>query len=272
LGGAAGSATLAAVTEGVVLVERRGPATWLTIDREERRNALSPEVVEGLLGGLGRAAEDPDTRVVVLTGAGDRSFCAGADLGGMEAAEGRVAEHDRRARLGDVLSGIVGHPKPVVARVNGHALAGGFGLALACDLIVAADTAEFGTPEVNVGLWPFMITAVIQRNVPRKVALEMMLTGRRMAAGEAERWGLVNRLVPADQLDGAVGDLIEELASKSPLVLRLGKASFRRAQDMAFDDAIAYLNAMLTVELESEDVVEGLGAFVQKRPPEWKGR
>jgi enoyl-CoA hydratase/carnithine racemase len=272
LGRAGRSDTLASVTEEVVRSELRGQAAWLTIDREERRNALSPEVIDGLLEGLMLAAEDPAARVVVITGAGERAFCAGADLGGVAAAEGRVAEHDRRARLGDVLSGIVEHPKPVVARVNGHALAGGFGLALACDLIVAADSAEFGTPEVNIGLWPFMITAVIQRNVPRKIALEMMLTGRRMGAEEAERWGLVNRLVTGTELDGAVDELVQELASKSPLVLRLGKESFRRAQDMAFDDALAYLNAMLTVELESEDVVEGVSAFVQKRTPDWKGR
>jgi enoyl-CoA hydratase len=272
LGWTGRSATLAFVTDQVVRSERRGPAAWLTIDREDRRNALSPEVIEGLLEGLAVAAGDPDVRAVVITGAGDRAFCAGADLGGVAAAEGRVAEHDRRARLGDVLSGIVEHPKPVLARVNGHALAGGFGLALACDLIVAADTAEFGTPEVNVGLWPFMITAVIQRNVPRKVAVEMMLTGRRMPAEEAARWGLVNRVVASAGLDAAVDELVRELASKSPLVLRLGKSSFRRAQDMAFDDALAYLNAMLTVELESEDVVEGVSAFVQKRTPDWKDR
>ncbi len=260
------------MTDSVVRVDRRGPASWLTIDREDRRNALSPEVIEGLLHGLDAAAEDPGVRVVVITGAGDRAFCAGGDLGGVAAAEGRVAEHDRRSRLADVLTGIVDHPKPVIARVNGLALAGGFGLALACDLVVAAESAAFGTPEVNIGLWPFMVTAVIQRNVPRKVALELMLTGRRMPAGEAARWGLVNRVTPAPELDAAVDELAAELASKSSLVLRLGKASFRRAQDMAFDDALAYLNAMLTVELESEDVVEGVSAFVEKREPDWKGR
>jgi enoyl-CoA hydratase/carnithine racemase len=260
------------VTDIVVRVERRGPAAWLTIDREDRRNALSPEVIEGLLEGLGSAATDPEVRVVVITGAGDHAFCAGGDLGGVAAAEGRVAEHDRRGRLADVLAGIIDHPKPVVARVNGVALAGGFGLALACDLVVASESAAFGTPEVNIGLWPFMVTAVIQRNVPRKVALELMLTGRRMPAAEAARWGLVNRIAPAAELDAAVDELAAELASKSSLVLRLGKASFRRAQDMAFDDALAYLNAMLTVELESEDVIEGVSAFVQKREPDWKGR
>jgi enoyl-CoA hydratase/carnithine racemase len=255
-----------------VRVERRDPATWLTIDRAERRNALGPDVIDGLLRGLGDAAEDPGTRAVVLTGAGTRAFSAGGDLGAAASAEGRVAEHERRGRLGALFVAIAEHPKPVVARVNGQALAGGLGLALACDLVVAAETAEFGTPEVNVGLWPFMVMAVLARNVPRKVAVEMMLTGRRMSAAEAARWGLVNRVAPPERLDAATDELVQEVSSKSPLVLRLGKQAWRRAQDMSFDDALAYLHAMLTVELQSEDAVEGVTAFVEKRAPGWKGR
>jgi enoyl-CoA hydratase len=260
------------MSDDPVLYESHGSSARLTIDRPERRNALSPAVIDGLVQSLARAAIDPDVRVIVLTGAGERAFCAGADLGGMVQADGRVAEHERRGRMGTLLRSLIGSPKPVIARVNGHALAGGFGMALACDLIVASDAATFGTPEVDVGLWPFMITAVIQRNVPRKLALEMMLTGRRLEAEEAARWGIVNRVVPASELDVAVDALADELASKSPLVVRLGKESFRRAQDMSFDDALSYLNAMLTVGLESEDVVEGVSAFVEKREPNWKGR
>ena len=251
----------------------RGRAAWLTIDRPERRNALSDEVVDGLLAGLAQAAGDDDIRAVVVTGAGDRAFCAGADLSGNLAPdEGRVASHDRRGRIGVLLREIAGHPRPVVARVNGAALAGGFGLMMACDLVVAADDVEVGTPEVNVGLWPHMISAVLLRNVPRKVLAEMTMTGRRYSAAEAHRWGLVNRLVPRAELDGAVDALVAELAAKSPLVLRLGKRSLHTAQDMGFDEALAYLQAMLTVNLESEDVVEGVSAFLEKRPPEWKGR
>jgi len=160
----------------------------------------------------------------------------------------------------------------VIARVNGIALAGGFGLMLGCDLVVAADDVEVGTPEINLGLWPYMISAVVARNVPRKIAMEMMLTGRRWSAAEAERWGMVNRTVPRAQLDTAVDELVEELATKSPLILRLGKESFRRAQDMSFDDALAYLGSMLTLNLETEDVAEGVSAFFAKRKPEWKGR
>jgi enoyl-CoA hydratase/carnithine racemase len=186
--------------------------------------------------------------------------------------EGRVSQHDRRGRIAAVLTGIMRHPKPVVARVNGVALAGGFGLMMACDLVVTADDAEFGTPEINLGLWPFMISAVIKRNLPRKVALEMMMTGRRYSAEEAARWGMVNRVVPRAALDEAVDALVAHVASKSPLVLRLGKESFARIDDMGLDQALSYLNAMLTVDLESEDVAEGVSAFLEKRAPEWKGR
>jgi enoyl-CoA hydratase len=255
-----------------VLYEIRDASAWVTINRPDQRNALNPAVIDGLLEALRRAADDEAVRSVVLTGAGDRGFCAGADLGGMQPAGGRVQEHLRRGQIGDLLTALPRHPKPVVARVNGHALAGGFGLMLACDLVVAADDVEFGTPEINLGLWPFMISAVIRRNVPRKIAVEMMLTGRRISAGEGERWGMVNRVVPRPELDGAVAELLEVLHGKSPLVLRLGKESFDRSEDMPFAEALAYLNSMLTVDLESEDVAEGVSAFLQKRAPEWKGR
>ncbi|HYV02398.1 MAG TPA: enoyl-CoA hydratase-related protein [Actinomycetota bacterium] len=256
-----------------VRYEVRGPAAWLTIDRDERRNALSDDVVSGLLEGLARAAEDPAARVVVLTGAGQRAFCAGGDLAGnLGPDEGRVQSHDRRGRIGQLLRVLAVHPQPVIARVNGVALAGGFGLMMACDLVVAAEDVEVGTPEIHLGLWPYMISAVVARDVPRKVVAEMMMTGRRYSAGEAERWGMLNRVVPRAELDAAVDELVDEVASKSPLILRLGKQALFHAQDMGFDEALAYLQAMLTVNLESEDVAEGVSAFLQKRTPEWKGR
>lgn len=251
--------------------ERRGPALWLTIDREERRNAINPEVVAGLADGLAKAEADEAIKVVVLTGAGEKAFCAGGDLGGMGEAS-RVAQHFIRGEVGDLFKQMRASRLPIVARVNGHALAGGFGLMLACDLVVAADHAEVGTPEVNIGLWPFMISTVIQRDVPRKIALELMLTGRRMGVEEAARWGFINRVVDAGALDDAVNETAEVLASKSPLIVSLGKRSFYSAEDMDFDHALEYLAGMLTVCLESEDTIEGVTAFLEKRQPDWKGR
>jgi enoyl-CoA hydratase/carnithine racemase len=257
----------------VVLFEVKAPAAWITINRPGRRNALDGDVIEGIQRGLEQARIEPRVRVVVLTGAGDRAFSSGADLTStMSPGTGRIEQHQERGRIGDLIVAIGRHPQPVVARVNGVALAGGFGLMLACDLVVVADDVEVGTPEVNVGLWPFMISAVIQRNIPRKIALEMMLTGRLLSATDAERWGMVNRLVARDGLDRAVDELVDHLASKSPLAVRLGKESLFRAQDMALEQALAYLNAMLTVDLESEDVAEGVTAFLEKRKPRWKGR
>jgi enoyl-CoA hydratase len=253
--------------------ESHGPAIWLVIDRAKRSNALNDAAIEGLLEGLGRAADDPGARAVVITGAGDRAFCSGADLSStMAPTDRRVEQHDRRGRIGELMLAIRQHPLPVLARVNGLALAGGFGLMVACDLVLAADDVEVATPEIDVGLWPYMISAVILRELPRKVGLELMLTGRRMRVDEAARWGLVNRVVPRQDLDAAVGEVVETLASKSPLVLRLGKESFVRAEDMGLEQALGYLQAMLTLNLETEDVVEGVRAFLEKRPPIWRGR
>ena len=257
--------------EEEVRYEAAGDIARITIDRPDRRNAINPEVVAGIAASLDRAEQEGSVRVVVLTGAGDKAFCAGGDLGSMSAA-GKVEQHEKRSEVGDLFSRMRRSRLPIVARVNGHALAGGFGLMLACDLVVASDDAQMGTPETNIGLWPFMITSVIQRDVPRKVALELMLTGKRLTASEAHAWGFVNRVVPRGELDVAVDELTGQLASKSPLISALGKRSFYRAEDMDFDDALEYLAGMLTVCLESEDTVEGITAFLQKRAPEWKGR
>ena len=256
----------------VVVYEARDGVATITIDRPERRNAISPEVVTGISAALARADADESVGVCVLTGAGDKAFCAGGDLGGSTLDGGKPAEHDRRAEIGDLFIQMRESRLPIVARVNGHALAGGFGLMLACDLVVASSTATMGTPEVNIGLWPFMISAVIQRDIPRKIALELMLTGRRMDAEEAARWGFVNRVAAPDALDDTVTELVGTLRSKSPLVISLGKRSFYQAEDMSFDSALEHLAGMLTVCLESEDTLEGITAFLQKREPQWKGR
>ena len=254
-----------------VVFDVSGHVATITIDRPDRRNAINSDVVSGISEGLVRAESEDPVRAVVLTGGGDKAFCAGGDLGGM-GSEGAAQQHFIRAEVGELFSQMRKSRLPIVARVNGHALAGGFGLMLACDLVVAADDAEFGMPEVNLGLWPFMITAVVARDLPRKVALDLMLTGRRIPASEGERWGFVNRVVPRGDLDGAVDDLVAELVSKSPLIVKLGKNSFYNVEDTGFEDSLNYLAGMLTVTLGSEDSAEGVSAFFQKRPPEWKGR
>lgn len=248
-----------------------GPRATITIDRAERRNALSPDVWRGISRRLSEAEADDGVRAVVLTGAGDKAFCAGGDLGGMTDA-GAVAQHHERAEIGDLFVQMRRSRLPIVARVNGHALAGGFGLMLACDHVIAVEGAGMGTPEINLGLWPFMITAVIQRDVPRKYALELMLTGRRVTAREALERGIINRVVGAAELDPAVDEFVQTVASKSPLITALGKRSFYEAEDMSVEQGLPYLAGLLTVALQSEDTVEGVTAFLQKRDPEWKGR
>jgi enoyl-CoA hydratase len=248
-----------------------GRVATITIDREDRRNALSPEVVRGIGDALRRAEDDRSVGCAVVTGTGERAFCAGADLddlGSSRAAEGHLG----RAEIGGLFARMRRSRLPIVARVNGVALAGGFGLMLACDHVVAADDAEMGTPEINVGLWPFMVSALIHRDLPRKVALDLMLSGRRVPASEGAHWGFVNRVVPRADLDRAVAEVTETFASKSPAIVELGKRSFYRAENMDFDAALEYLAGMLSVSLQTEDAAEGVSAFLQKRTPEWKGR
>jgi enoyl-CoA hydratase len=257
----------------VVLYEVAAGVARVTINRPEARNALSPAVMDGLLAAFARAAADPEVRAVVLTGAGDKAFCAGGDLGGPGFAQkGFVERHHDRRSFADLFRAMNRLGKPLLARVRGHCLAGGFGLALGCDLVVASDDASFGTPEVKRGLMPMMIMATIFRNVGRKKGMELLLTGDRIGAAEAERLGLINHAVPADQLDAKVDELLAKVLAMSPAVVRLGRDAFYAMQDMEFERALDYLQAMLTVNLGSEDAVEGVRAFLDKREPAWKGR
>lgn len=249
-----------------------GGVARLTINRPDRRNSISFEVMRGLRDRLAEARADDGVRVVVLTGAGDRAFCAGADLTGIADNSGAMAAHDGRGAFADLFRDLWSLGKPTIARVRGYALAGGFGLAMSCDFVIAADDAQFGTPEINVGLWPYMITIPLLRSMPPRLVLELMMTGRRLGADEAAEVGLVNRMVPVDELDAAVNALAGELAEKSPLVLRLGKSSFYRVLDMESDAALDHLQAMLTITTLSDDSAEGVAAFAEKRPPRWTGR
>ena len=259
--------------EPELLYEVRDHVARVTINRPARRNAMTWGVITGLREAVARAKSDPEVRVLVLTGAGDQAFCAGADLGGMAGDDrGFVASHDARGELARLFLDLYDLGKPTVARVRGFALAGGFGLALSCDLVVAAADAQFGTPEINVGLWAYMITVPLLRSMPPKKALELMMTGRRVDAAEADRIGFVTKVVPVDQLDAATDELAASLASQSPAIMKLGRDSFSGVWDLGAADALRVLHPMLTITTLTDDSAEGIAAFAEKRPPEWKGR
>ncbi|OQX63665.1 MAG: enoyl-CoA hydratase [Desulfococcus sp. 4484_241] len=256
------------MTEKELAIEVRGNTAWLTINRPDKRNSISPEVVELFGEALDSVAKDDTVRVAVITGAGDRAFCSGADLSGGDMA-GRKATVLRYAQL---LKRIYTFPKPTVARVNGHCLAGGTGFMLACDIVVAKKSAMFGTPEVNVGLFPMMIGALIFRNVPRKKAMEMVLLGERLTAEQALDMGLVTRVVDDEQLDREVDDLLNKLAEKSPAAMRIGKEAFCAAEEMRFGDAVDFLALKLLDVADTEDAREGITAFLEKRRPLFTGK
>ena len=255
-----------------VLYDKAGGIGRITINRPERRNSMGWGVISGIREYTAQAKADPDVRVIVLTGAGDKAFCSGADLTGMAAGAGYLDLHDGRGELAGLFNDFWSLGKPTIARVRGYALAGGFGLALSCDVVIAADDAQFGTPEINVGLWPYMITVPLLRSMPPKKALELMMTGRRVAAEEAERIGFVNRVVPVPELDAAVDEMATTLAGKSPAIMRLGRDSFYAVLDQPAGDALRLLHPLLTITTQTEDSAEGIAAFAQKRAPEWKGR
>lgn len=255
-----------------VRYEVEGSGARVTIARAEKRNALNVTVMRELHEAFVRARDDEAVHVVVLTGDGDKAFSAGGDLGGFTADQSKVQQHLLRGQFAETLDLIRRLGKPVVARVNGHALAGGFGLMCACDIVVAVDEASFGMPEIDMGLWPFIITAPVAWRLGGPVALELMMTGRRIDAAEAERIGAVNHITTRDALDKTVEDLVATLASKSPIVMRLGKDAFYRSLDMGYRESLDYLHSMLGICLDTEDVVEGVTAFFEKRPPKWKGR
>jgi enoyl-CoA hydratase/carnithine racemase len=211
-------------------------------------------------------------RCIVLASSHEKVFSSGANLTGFGEDVALVHKHFGSEQFVDLFRKITSISKPTVCAAGGHVLAGALGLALCCDLVVASENATFGTPEINVGVFPFMIMALIYRNVPRKKANEMLLLGERMSAEQALEAGIVNKVVPVAELDAAVGEWAAKLAGKSPAIMRLGKEAMRRQLDMPLDDALDYLRAQLSLAVSTEDVVEGVTAFFQKREPHWKGR
>jgi enoyl-CoA hydratase len=252
-------------------VAESGVAT-ITLNDPDTRNALSPELLGGLIAAFERARDDAAVRCIVLASSNEKTFSSGASLGGFAADASLVEKHFGSERFVGLFKLIGALGKPTVCAARGHVLAGALGIALACDLIVATDGATFGTPEINVGTFPFMIMALIYRNVPRKKANELLLLGERWSAAEALAAGIVNKVVPDEQLDAAVAEWAGKLAGKSPVIMRLGKEAMRRQLDMPLDDALDYLRAQLSLALSTEDIVEGVTAFFEKREPQWKGR
>ncbi len=255
-----------------VLLAVEGHVATITLNRPEQRNPLSGVMLHDLATAFRWCRHEPEVRVVVLTGAGDRAFCAGADLNSFDGGMTDLERHRSRDLFVELFALMSSLGKPIVGRINGHALAGGLGLACSCDLLVSTDTATFGTPEINVGIWPMMIQAILARNLPRKVLLEMEMLGDRWTATQMEGFGLINRVVPHDQLDGAVKDIADKLAKKSPVAMRLGRDSFYRQQDMEFSAALAYLHSQFTLITLTEDSKEGIKAFFEKREPDFKGQ
>jgi len=248
-----------------------GVAT-IALDQPDTRNALSDQLLGELIAAFEAARDDDAVRCVVLTSSHERVFSSGANLGGFSADVPLVHKHFGTARFPRLFRLIGELGKPTICAANGHVLAGALGIALACDLVVAKEGAEFGTPEIGVGAFPFMIMALIYRNVPRKKTNELLLLGERIDAREAERIGLVNRVASAEEFDAVVADWAQKLAAKSPVIMRLGKDAMFRQMDMDFADALDYLRAQLSLALSTEDVVEGVTAFFEKREPQWKGR
>jgi methylglutaconyl-CoA hydratase len=254
-----------------VLVEKRGAVQWITINREERRNAMNDAVVLGIMDGLTIATADPEIRAVVLTGAGDRAFCAGADL---SAGSGSF-KYDY-SKVGIPFVKLMKQARdmtvPLIARVNGHAMAGGMGMMGMCDMAISVDNARFGMPEVKVGVFPMQIMAVLQRLIPNRKLYEMALTGEPITAAEALELGLVNYVVPAAELDAKVDWLLSRLLDKSPTAIRRGKYAMRHTESMSFDQSAVFMEAQIGTLALTEDAAEGRQAFIEKRPPSWPGR
>lgn len=243
----------------------------VTLNRPDQRNPLSATMLQDLASAFRWCKDEPEVRAVVVTGAG-RVFCAGADLSSFDGQASTLDKFRSRDLFVDLFIQMAELGKPIVGRINGHALAGGFGLACSCDILVAVDTATFGLPEINVGIWPMMIQAILTRNIPRKILAEMEMLGDRWTASQLQSVGVVNRVVEHHLLDSTVDEIAQALAKKSPVAMRLGRDSLYRQQDMDFRSALHYLHGQFLLVSETEDSREGIKAFFEKREPDFKGR
>jgi len=254
-----------------LLYEVKGGAAFLTINRESRRNAISQEMITAFLDYLDRADQDQDVFAVCMTGAGAKAFCSGADLA-VTLAKERQDPLSGARNYAELLKKMARFGKPLVARVNGPCLAGGLGLMLSCDIVIARNDVFFSTPEVNVGIFPMMVGALLYRHMSRKKAMDMVLTGRKIPAREAESIGLITRAVEPEHLDHEIQETLKLLTSKSSIGMRIGKEAFYAMSDMPFEEAVDYLCQALGKAISTEDAMEGMMAFIQKREPKFKGK
>ena len=254
-----------------VITEKRGPVQWIAINRPERRNAMNDAVIAGISAGFTDAINDPDMRAVVLTAVGDKAFCAGADL-----SSGSGSFKYDYSKVGLNFVQLMKQARdltlPLIARVNGHTMAGGMGMLGMCDMAIAADHARFGMPEVKVGIFPMQIMAVLQRLIPPRKLYEMALTGEPIAAHEALDIGLLNYVVPESELDAKVEWLLSRLLDKSPTAIRRGKYAMRTTEQLNFDQSAVFMEAQIGTLALTEDAAEGRQAFIEKRAPTWTGR
>jgi enoyl-CoA hydratase/carnithine racemase len=254
------------MSEAHLLYRVAAKVAYLTINREPQRNALSRDAVSLFLKYLDEAEKDENVRVILITGSGDKAFCSGADLADAAQGERGFCSYAR------LLKRLAGYPKPVVAKINGHCLAGGMGIMLACDIAISRNDAKFGTPEVNVGLFPMMIGALIYRNVLRKKAMEMVLLGEKLSAAQALEMGLITRAVAPDKMAAEVAETLRRLAEKSPIGMKIGKQAFYAMADMPFENAVDFLSEKIMTVAATEDAREGITAFIENRKPVFKGR
>ncbi len=257
-----------------IITEVRGKTGWIILNREERRNSMNPEMLRELISALKEFEDNKEVISLVLTGVGEKAFCAGMDLGGGEAMQfGPIDRHELQRIFISLLKAIKELKKPIVARVQGLALGGGLGLMCACDLVLASEEARFGTPEINLGLFPYIIMATLIRNTgSSKKLLEMMLTGEKISASRACEMGFVNQVVEKEKLDESVEQISAMLNSKSPAILRLGRRAFYTMRDLDYEQAMEYLSGMLALNMQAEDMIEGISAFMEKREPNWQGK
>jgi enoyl-CoA hydratase/carnithine racemase len=256
---------------GKIRVAHDGAIARITLFNPERRNAIGPQMTNELLWALADAAEDVAIRVVVITGEG-KAFCAGGDFAQMTGGASDQNPLPSKGDYADLMLAMTRYEKPIVARVNGHAMGGGLGIVAASHFAIAQSDAKLGTPEVDVGLFPFMIAAVLARIVPRRALVEMMLRGQKLEAAEAQRIGIVGRVALPEALDGEIDALCTDLAGRSPTALRLGLRAFAAQSDLSLEEALPLLRNALGETLGTDDAREGLTAFLQKRKPNWTGK